>query len=49
MEKQLGSKDGELSIVHEGYKGAIVGKKTCVVECWKIPWVEKWIRGRSIL
>jgi hypothetical protein len=46
MEKQFGSKDGELGIVHEG---TIVGQKTCVVECWKIPWVEKWIIGRSIL
>jgi hypothetical protein len=29
MEEQFGSKEGELSIVHEGYKGGIVGKKTC--------------------
>lgn len=33
--------------MHEGYKGAIAGQKTCVVECWKILWVEKQIRGRS--
>jgi hypothetical protein len=38
MEEQFGNKDGEFNIVHEGYKGAIVGKKTCVVECWKILW-----------
>jgi hypothetical protein len=49
VEKQFGSKYGELDIVHEGYKGIVVGQKICVVECWKIPWVQKWIKGRSIL
>jgi len=29
MEEQSGNKDGELGIVHEGYKGANVGQKTC--------------------
>jgi hypothetical protein len=29
MEEQFGNKDGELGIVHEGYKGVVVGKNTC--------------------
>jgi hypothetical protein len=29
MQEQLGKKYGKLGIVHEGYKGAVVGQKTC--------------------
>ncbi len=29
LEEQFGNKDGELCIMHEGYKGVVVGQKTC--------------------
>ncbi len=49
MKEQLGGKDGEFGIVHEGYQGVVVRQRIFVVDCWNIPWVDKWIKARSIL